>query len=679
MVEKLHLEEAHDKSQGKAPSKPRLLILRMCYRRLGHVNFRSMNKLVKGNLVRGLPSKGTGDQASYKTPYELLTGDKPSISYLKPFSYHVTILNTSDPLGKFDKKSDEGYIVGYSISSKAYRVYNLVSRKIEETMNLKFLENKPFVTGTGQAWMFDIDYLTDSLNYSRVSSTNLTAGSQGATPSNAEEPTTVAQALADLDLVEAMQAEMQQFRNQKVWVLVTLPDGKRAIGTKWILKNKKDAKGIVYRNKARIEVIRLFLAFASFIRFMVYQMDVKSAFLYGKIAEEKYVADILKKFDLDNSKLASTPFEPEKIRQKNVPDEPISVHLYRSMIGCLMYLTATKPDIMFAVCAVVRHQVTPKTSNLLSVKRIFKYLTAYPKLGLWYPRDSPFDLEAFSDGDYAGANGDKKSTIGGCQFLGRRLISWQCKKQTIVSTSSCEAEYVAAASCCGQWFLFTSAGRVTFCSLFPIPAGVLVSAGHMLFLLEMYFSCWYMTVTAASEVSLLDGVKGLVATIDGTVYTVTEASIRSALQLDDLNAIDTMTSEEIFAGLRDIGYTTEGKFTYFKNKFSPQWKFLIHTLIHCLSPKSEQAQQKDVYQPQPSLVVAPHPSPDPMPSPPRQSSPPPIPFETLEAELKATRLLHKDTVVLFAKRIKKLESKLKSKKRKLVLSDSENEEEARQS
>nr|GFC11647.1 retrovirus-related Pol polyprotein from transposon TNT 1-94 [Tanacetum cinerariifolium] len=83
-----------------------------------------------------------------------------------------------DPLGKFDKKSDEGYIIGYSIFGKAYRVYNLVSRKIEETMNLKFLENKPFVVGTGQAWMFNIDYLTNSLNYSRVSSTNPTAGSQ---------------------------------------------------------------------------------------------------------------------------------------------------------------------------------------------------------------------------------------------------------------------------------------------------------------------------------------------------------------------------------------------------------------------------------------------------------------------------------------------------------------------
>nr|GFA61115.1 putative ribonuclease H-like domain-containing protein [Tanacetum cinerariifolium] len=119
------------------------------------------------------------------------------------------------------------------------------------------------------------------------------------------------------------------------------------------------------------------------------------------------------------------------------------------------YLTATRPDIMFAVCAAAGHQVTPKISNLLSVKRIFKYLIAYPKLGLWYPRDSPFDLEAFSDSDYAGAYEDRKSTTGGCQFLRRRLISWQCKKQTIVATSSCEAEYVAAASCCGQALTFS--------------------------------------------------------------------------------------------------------------------------------------------------------------------------------------------------------------------------------
>nr|GEU28879.1 hypothetical protein [Tanacetum cinerariifolium] len=603
----------------------------------------------------------------------------------------------------------------------------------------KVLVTKPYAKtpyelltgGTGQAWMFDIDYLTDSLNYSRVSHTNLTednmdeftelqslqrqeqarkeeadglglafpslnpvlgvgsafigsfisasstppvsasstpplspcaspisadrhsifagkshvpaakppdfagrstsigrptdsagrpisigrpSGSAARTPvpagrilrkviesASSDEPTTVAQALADPDWVEAMQTEMQQFRNQKV-----------------------------------------------------YQMDVKSAFLYRKIAKEVYVT------------------QPRGFED---PDHPKKVYkVVKALYGLHQALKAW-------------HQVTPKTSNLLSVKRIFKYLIAYLKLGLWYPQDSPFDLEAFSDSDYAGAHGDRKSTTRGCQFLGRRLISWQCKKKTIVATSSCKAEYVVAALCCGQWLLFTFAGRVIFCWLLVIHIGDLVPAGHISFLLG-----------SASELSLPDGVKGLVATIDGNAYTVTKASIRSALQLDDLIAIDTLTNAEFFDGLRAIGYATEGKFTFFKNKFSPQWKFLIHTLIHCLSPKSGSWNQfassiaialichstrrkynfsnkifngmchnvssrtkflmyprfiqiildtkTEVTTPYPAPlgtcsytsstirgfststipVVEPHPLTDPMPSPPRQSSPPPIPF-----------------------------------------------------
>nr|GFC48158.1 uncharacterized mitochondrial protein AtMg00810-like [Tanacetum cinerariifolium] len=102
----------------------------------------------------------------------------------------------------------------------------------------------------------------------------------------------------------------------------------------------------------------------------------------------------------------------------------LNVHLYRSMIGSLMYLTGSRPDIMYAVCACSRFQVTPKTSHLQAVKMIFRYLKGQLKLGLWYPKESAFDLEAYSDSDYAGANLDRKSTTGGCQFFGRRLITW---------------------------------------------------------------------------------------------------------------------------------------------------------------------------------------------------------------------------------------------------------------
>ncbi|GJV39053.1 putative ribonuclease H-like domain-containing protein [Tanacetum coccineum] len=168
------------------------------------------------------------------------------------------------------------------------------------------------------------------------------------------------------------------------------------------------------------------------------------------ISQDKYVAEILNKFDFVHVKTASTPIETYKPLVKDEEASDVDVHLYRSMIGSLMYLTASRPDIMFAVCACSRFQVTPKTSHLGAVKRIFRYLKGKPKLGLWYPRVSSFDLEAYSNSDYAEANLDRKSTIGGCQFLGRRLISWQCKKQTIVATSTTEAEYVAAENCCGQ-------------------------------------------------------------------------------------------------------------------------------------------------------------------------------------------------------------------------------------
>ncbi|GJW30432.1 hypothetical protein Tco_0047307, partial [Tanacetum coccineum] len=142
------------------------------------------------------------------------------------------------------------------------------------------------------------------------------------------------------------------------------------------------------------------------------------------ISQAKYVADILTKFDFVTIKTASTPIKTNKALLKDKEAEDVDVHLYRSMIGSLMYLTASRPDIMFVVCACARFQVTLKVSHLHAVKRIFRYLKGQPKLVLWYPRDSPFDLEAFSDSDYAGASLDRKSTTGGCQFLGKRQVLW---------------------------------------------------------------------------------------------------------------------------------------------------------------------------------------------------------------------------------------------------------------
>ncbi|GKE82914.1 putative ribonuclease H-like domain-containing protein, partial [Tanacetum coccineum] len=166
------------------------------------------------------------------------------------------------------------------------------------------------------------------------------------------------------------------------------------------------------------------------------------------ISQDKYVGEILKKFSFSSIRTTSTPMETNKALIKDEDGEDVNIHLYRSMIGSLMYLTSSRPDIMFSVCTCLRFQVQPKVSHLNAVKRIFRYLKGQPKLSLWYPTDSPFILEAFSDRDYAGASLDRKSTTGGCQFLDSRLISWQCKKQTVVANSTNST--TEASHCCSQ-------------------------------------------------------------------------------------------------------------------------------------------------------------------------------------------------------------------------------------
>ncbi|GJY33670.1 hypothetical protein Tco_0418139 [Tanacetum coccineum] len=168
------------------------------------------------------------------------------------------------------------------------------------------------------------------------------------------------------------------------------------------------------------------------------------------ISQDKCVTQILKKFSFSDVKTANTPMETHKPFLKDADGEDIDEHMYRLMIGTLMYLTSLRPDIMFVVCVCARFQVNPKVSHLHVMKRIFRYLKGQPILGLWYPKDSPFDLVAYTNSDYAGASLDRKSTTGGYQFLGCRLISWQCKKKTVVANSTTKAEYVAASSCCGQ-------------------------------------------------------------------------------------------------------------------------------------------------------------------------------------------------------------------------------------
>ncbi|GJW79058.1 putative ribonuclease H-like domain-containing protein [Tanacetum coccineum] len=266
------------------------------------------------------------------------------------------------------------------------------------------------------------------------------------------------------------------------------------------------------------------------------------------ISQDKYVAEILKKFDFTSVKTVSTPIETQKPLTKDEEADDVDIHLYRYMIGSLMYLTASRPDIMFAVCACSRFQVTSKTSHLNDVKRIFRYLKGKPKLGLWYPRVSSFDLEAYSDSDYARANLDRKSTTGGCQFLGRRLISRQCKKQTIVATSTIEAEYVVVANSCGQF--------------------------------------WN---TATSKT--VNSVKQIHAIVNDRSVVISESSVRNDLLFDDENGITCLINDEIFENLALMrkGVMFSGKVTLLFDSM----------LVPHQSPEGEGSEQPTEPQPTP--------------------------------------------------------------------------------
>nr|GEV03883.1 retrovirus-related Pol polyprotein from transposon TNT 1-94 [Tanacetum cinerariifolium] len=384
--------------------------------------------------------------------------------------------------------------------------------------------------------------------------------------------TRVHQALKDPSCIEDMHEELLQFKMQKVWVLVELPHTKRDVGTKWVFRNKKDERGIVVRNKARlvaqghtqeegidyeevfalvvrIKAIRLFLAYASFMGFMVYQMDVKSACLYETIEEEVYVCQPL-------------GFEDPDYLDKVYKVVKALYGLHQAprawQKGDILLVQIYLDDIIFDGKSASTPIDTEKP--LLKdpdVKRIFRYLKGKPHLGLWYPKDSPFNLVAYLNSDYAGASLDRKSTTGGCQFLGCRLISWQCKKQTDVATSSTEAEYVVpqiAVHKCYRfrincWIMDASEGFnqiIDFLNASSIKYALTVNP-------NIYVSCIKQFWTSVS-VKMVNDVSRLQALVDKEQVIIIEATIRDALRLDDAEGADKVNVEDVPAtGVADEG------------------------------------------------------------------------------------------------------------------------------
>jgi hypothetical protein len=168
------------------------------------------------------------------------------------------------------------------------------------------------------------------------------------------------------------------------------------------------------------------------------------------ISQTKYTQDLLKRFGMKDAKPAKTPMGTDEHIDLNKGGKSVDQKAYRSMIGSLLYICASRPDIMLSVCMCARFQSDHNECHLVVVKRILRYLVFTPCFGIWYPKGSTFDLIGYSDSDYAGCKVDRKSTSGTCQFLGRSLVSWSSKYQTSVALSTVEAEYVAAGQCCVQ-------------------------------------------------------------------------------------------------------------------------------------------------------------------------------------------------------------------------------------
>ncbi|XP_070007640.1 uncharacterized mitochondrial protein AtMg00810-like [Nicotiana sylvestris] len=277
-----------------------------------------------------------------------------------------------------------------------------------------------------------------------------------------------------------MQDELHQFERNNVWHLVPRPSDRTIIGTKWVFRNKLDEHGNTIRNKsrlvvqgynheegidydetfapvARMEAIRIIIAFASHMKFTLFQMDVKTDSLCEEftklmgsefemsmmgelnfflglqvkesskgtfICQQKYIRELLKRFDIEASKVIDTLIATATRLDMDETGSPMNQTIYRGIIGSLLYLTTNRPDIVFSVGLCARFQSNSKESHLKAAKRILRYIKGTQDLVLYYPLGESFNLIGYADADYAGYFVDRKSTSGMAHFLGSCLISW---------------------------------------------------------------------------------------------------------------------------------------------------------------------------------------------------------------------------------------------------------------
>ncbi|TYK12007.1 copia protein [Cucumis melo var. makuwa] len=570
-----------------------------------------------------------------KTPQQAWTGRKPSIGHLRVFGCMAYAHIPDQKRSKLDDKSEKYVFVGYDASSKGYKLYNPVTKKTivsrdvvfdeeaswnwnDEPEDYKFLcfpdehdepsdiaspptspitpqqstSSSSASSSEGPRGMRSLQDIYDETEELSQSFNNLTLFCLFAD----SEPLNFEEASQNDKWKIAMDEEIKAIKKNDTWELSTLPNGKKAVGVKWVFKIKRNEKGEVERYKARLvakgysqrkgidydevfapvarlETIRLLIALAAQNNWKIFQMDVKSAFLNGYleeevyleqppgysvkgqedkvlklkkalyglkqaprmwnsrinkyfldngylrcpyehslyikvnghgdilvvclyvddliftgncasmfedlkkamtqefemtdiglmsyylgievkqseegifISQERYTREILEKFNMMNSKPVATPIETGTKLSKHEEGDDVDPSYFKSLVGSLRYLTCTRPDILFSVGLVSRFMESPTTTHLKVAKRILRYLRGTLDYGLFYSSSKEFKLEGYCDSDWAGDTNDRKSTSGYVFFIGNTAFTWSSKKQPIVTLSTCEAEYVAAASC----------------------------------------------------------------------------------------------------------------------------------------------------------------------------------------------------------------------------------------
>nr|GEX70351.1 retrotransposon protein, putative, Ty1-copia subclass [Tanacetum cinerariifolium] len=484
------------------------------HRRLSHLNFGAINHLARQSLVRGLSKlkfekdhlclasvigKKAVATACYtqnrsiirlhhgKTPYELLHNKLPDLSFLHVFSALCHLTNDSENLRKLQPKADIGIFIDFDEqtemaseqSSSGPALNEMTPATISSGLVQKTSSSTPYVPPSRNDWdllfqpMFDellnpspsVDHQAPEVIAPIVKLHEQALFCYYDAFLTSVEPKTYKEAWTRSCWIEAMQEELNKFER--------LENKARLVA-----RGYRQEEGIDFEESfapvPRLEAIWFFLAYAAHKNIVVYQMDVKTAFLnefkmsmMGKISfflglqisqsprgifinQSKYAFESLKRYGFESCDPVDTPMVEKSKLDEDKEGKAVDPSHYRGMIGTLLYLTASRPDLQFTMCMCARYQARPTEKHVHTVKRIFRYLRRTVNWGLWYPKDSSVALTAFADADHAGCQDTRRSTSGSLQFLGERLIRWSSKRQKSAAIFSTEAEYIALSGCCAQ-------------------------------------------------------------------------------------------------------------------------------------------------------------------------------------------------------------------------------------